>query len=272
MPRKQFTAAEIKQRSKDYIALKKAGVLPSKSPSGKTVRINSSNTNPTFKIAGRRGSFTLSEAIKKFKPTLTGHAEIVAVSPERAKEYKKVGRAVIGDKVQIPRQPGNRVTVVNDRVEIIDDRTGVVVVELPVQYHNLAQYLKDISENSREINRMKRANESFAFSLKGNYSYNSFGTIQQMVDELLGYDSVMELLNPRKAREAREFYDILAIVKGPRAEIFALTEAPRDVKRRRTPSKSKAQQRSTWPEWRKAEYRKKHREQEKARRAKNKGK
>ena len=261
-----YSATEAASYRSDVSALKKAGVIP------RRVKLTSAAGLPQASFidpkTGKR-RFT-KEIVEKFRLALPSNksenkAKIVKVSESDAKNYRKLGYAVQDDKVAIPFSEHETVTVKADgKIVVKDLRNGIERVQIPISYHNLQQYFESIIDNKKEINRMKRANERFAFAINGHHSHRSFSTIEALVEYLSLYDSVEDSEDNPKAQ--RDFYSILEIVKGPKARTYDYVEKRPKKKR------SKAETRSKQPEWKKEQYRAKRRVEEQKRRDKKKGK
>jgi hypothetical protein len=271
MARKQLTAKELSEFRKDLYALKKAGVVP-KSVNTRTAIpstvIHSSGTGKKQKIQTAR------EAVKKFKAATPSKnaGEIVTVSRKEALQFKKLGYTIQGDKVVIPRAPSEKVSINKQgQVRVIDTRNGVERIYLPVEYHNLPQYLHDLHDNSKEIQRMKRANERFGFKLRGYNSHRTFRDFNQMIDYFAAYQSVEVAIDEDDPEQQRELYEILEIVKIPSGKQYEFMEN-RPAKKRGSGSKSKAAQRKNWPQYKRDAYKAKRRVEEQKRRDRKKGK
>jgi hypothetical protein len=265
---KHLNNRELAAFRRDVGALKKAGILP---PSTK-VR----NAYPTTVKAGK----TLREYVAKFKaatPSGGSTAKIVQVSPKTAREYRKLDYTTDGRRgkpathVMVPAAKDSKVTVNAAGKITVRTSSGIETVHLPIEYHNLPQYLADVQANSAEINRMKHKNESFGFQFYGSNSKRGFANIQSLISYLTGYNSVDTSLNKKSSKEAREIIQNLVIVKGPDKSMFEfIDKEKRNLQRGVRVNKSKAETRKNWPEWKKKQYREKRRKEEQKRRDRNK--
>lgn len=254
-----YSATELKAFRRDLAALKRAGIVPR--------NVKTSEALPSQIRNGKR----LDDYIKKFGAATPSQnaAEIVTVSRAEAGALKKVGYKVQGSKVMVPRGPTETVSIQNGHIVVRDEATGFERVQLPVEYHNLTQFFRDLEKHTSEIQRMKRANERFGFRFFGSNSHQTFRRFEHLLEFLHTYDAVRRLLNKRNAREARDLYQNLEIVRIPTGKQFDFMN-DRKLTPRKGFKRSKAERRANWPEWRKEQYKAKRRAEEKARRARKK--
>jgi hypothetical protein len=259
---RHLNAKELASFRRHVSALKKAGVIPA------AIKVKSATPSKIIKTGGVSGrkTVTLQEQVNRFAPVASGDASIVTT--KKAKEFRKVAYVTQGDKVMIPHAKGQSVEVRDDgSIEVTNIATKISTIHLPVEYHNLEQYLTDIEANKSEINRMKRSNERFGFQFFGHNSSQSFSNIEALVGFLTGYRSIDEQLRKVHSKEAREMIQNLIIVKGPKPAMYDFIEATRKSKSKK---QTGAQRRQGWPEAKKEAYRAKRRIEEQKRRNKNK--
>jgi hypothetical protein len=246
--------------------LKKAGVIPATNAQGRKVDI--SQAHPSTIVGGK----TLREYIRKFPQAAEGKAAVVTLPRSKSIEYGKLGYRRLGNMVEVPALPGTKVTVTAAGEIQTKDASGITIVHLPIQYHNLEQYLKDIRKDARKINKMKADNELFGFSFYGSHNNVGHPDIQHVLDTIKKYDSIRGALNDRNPREAADIVQNLIIIKAPKAEMYKWGGEGKREKYLRGIKVTRSQKRANWPEYRKEQYKASRRAQEKKRYDKKKGK
>jgi hypothetical protein len=277
MAQKHLNNRELAAFRRDVSALKKAGVIPA-----------STKVRGALPSTIQNGKM-LREYVKKYKaatPSGGNIAQIIKVPKTIAKQYRKLDyttdatRGSPGTHVMVPVPSKNgKVTIDKDGGIHVPTPGGIEIVHLPVQYHNLTQYLQDVQKDSRHINRMKSANELFGFQYYGNNSIEAFPNIQSLLSHLTAYHSLEPLLRKSHSKDAREMIQNLVIVKGDDISMYKFTGSDRKSKLQRGirinksgGKLSKSQKRKLMPEWKLEQYRTKRRKEEQKRRDKKKGK
>ena len=274
--------SRVKERTafeRDVSALKKAGIV------GPKIKIR--DANPSTTTNGK----SIRELLKTFRtatPSGGQTAKIVKTNETAASEYKRLGyitdsrRGHKAERVLVPAPVSARVSADKQGQIHVHEVNGIETVHLPVQYHNLTQYIEDVMNDAKAINAMKERNEAFGFQFFGHNSKRAFGTIQQLFRYLMGYESVEQVLNRSHSKDAKEMIQNLIIVKSPEPDMYEFTgkknrdELRRSMRVNKTPGKSgkwdNAARRAEWPKWKQDAYRAKHRMEEEKRRNKKRRK
>ena len=275
-PFHHFSSAERKAFEKDVSTLKKAGVISRK------IKVKHAD------LSTRSDGKSLREIIKKFHaatPSGGGTAKIVSAPATVVTEYKKLDyivdskRGKSGKHIMVPAAPGSKVTIDKTGRIHVETSGGLETIHLPIQYHDLEQYIRDVMNNAPEINRMKAANETFGFQLYGFNSKRSFPNIQALFKRLTGYQSFAQISKKPRSRKAEEYIQNLIVVKAPEAQMLKFVGKSERQKQkllslgvRTNTGLTKAQKRAKWPDWKKELYRAKRRAEEQKRRDKRKKK
>jgi hypothetical protein len=184
-------------------ALRSAGILDSKT--------NLTKLTPT----DIRGGKTIRELIKEFDPVIRGKAVAVPVSAVDDKAYRKT----YAKKVLVSGKTGKRTEMmlvpksVDETVEVKDGKVvithpaGIERVQLPVEYHNLEQYLRDV-KNQKVLKQGKQ----FAFRFYGGSS-DVFSNMELLLDALRHYESISDAIKSNDSKMQREMYRNLEIVR-----------------------------------------------------------
>lgn len=183
--------------------LKKAGLI---SP------VDARSATPgMLRTSGKRKD-TLKFWVAKYDDFLSGKATPVKLSKEELKIRKKMGETVVGDIALVTHSAGQTATRTKRGVSI-KSADGIERVQIPVEYHNLEQWLRDAKKDSANIDRMKAGREWWAFQFHGRDSYMVYHDIDDLLEDLARYESIAQSLNTGSARDMNESYRNLAIFK-----------------------------------------------------------
>jgi len=180
----KFKLKKLREFRSQVATLKRKGLLGDS-------KIDARSAQPNTKA----GKSTLKSLIKKYDDVLSGKVASVKVSPDRVKQFRKAGYQVI--------KSSNRVLVPHSATETVKIRKGEVVIkpsggieriQLPIEYHNLEQYLRDAAKNIKKIDAMKRSNQYWGFRFYGFNSSQLYMTIQHAIEDVSKYQSVMEAI------------------------------------------------------------------------------
>ena len=198
----KFKLKKLREFRSQVATLKRKGLLGDS-------KIDARSAQPNTKA----GKSTLKSLIKKYDDVLSGKVASVKVSPDRVKQFRKAGYQVI--------KSSNRVLVPHSATETVKIRKGEVVIkpsggieriQLPIEYHNLEQYLRDAAKNIKKIDAMKRSNQYWGFRFYGFNSSQLYMTIQHAIEDVSKYQSVMEAIG-RSRMKQMDVYRNLEIVK-----------------------------------------------------------
>lgn len=223
------------------------------------------------KAGPRGGSYTLRELVDKYDDVISGKVTPVKVSPETAKEYKKIGyEQTRGGKILVPHAATEKVSVTRKgEIEITDSVTGIKRLQLPVKYHDLEQWLHDLRENSDEIQAMRGKNRFFAFRYFGGHSrlFEDFDSLLDYLEEDgSGSLSLIQQVDTLDSRTMNEIYRNLEIVTVNRSAWKQSQNVARARARKKPRNKPGARERRlhklmNGPQWKLDEYRAKRAEE-----------
>lgn len=214
--------SDLKNFRSKVAALKRKGLLPSKTSKGNP--LDARSAQPNWKLPNGR---KLSTVVDHLDPVTSGKATPLQVTPERAKQFRKAGYEVVNGRVIIPHSATEK--AVKEKGEIvIESASGIKRVQIPIEFHNLNQWFRDVRADAPRINRMKRNNEYFGFRYFGNNSSELFADIDDLIERLAGYEASIDANTRIKQQQV---YKNIEIVKlGRRTE----WETPSDRKRERS--------------------------------------
>lgn len=178
--------------------LKKQGLLGD-------AKIDARSALPSWKVKGKR----LDTLIKKYDDVVSGKVTALKVPPAELKKFRKSGFETAQGRVLVPHTQ-NEVAKVRKGQVAITNKSGIERIQIPVEFHNLKQYLTDLKKNAKLINRMKRENEYFGIRFFGGQRANFYGDIQLLIRDLERYEDIQK--HAPKAKQA-EIYRNLEIIK-----------------------------------------------------------
>lgn len=186
--------------------LKKAGLVSS---------IDARKAEPwsigTSGATGKRKE-KLSYWVNYYDDFLSGKESPVKLSKSEVKARAKLGEKHVGDIVLVQHGAGEKAKLEDGHV-VLKSASGIERVQIPIEYHNLEQYLRDIAKDTDRINAMKSNREWFAFQFHGNGSYSVYRSIDDLIEDLQRYESIASSINKHSAKEMREQYRNLVIFK-----------------------------------------------------------
>lgn len=205
MSEKKLTPSELRSFRSTVSKLKSQGLISPITKSGN--KLDARSATPNWRDSSGR---KLSTIVAKYDDVVSGKLTAVKVTPTKLKEYKRAGFETTKDRVLVPHSAGEKVSIKNDKIKVTS-KSGVQIVHIPVEYHDLEQYLKDVMKKRHAINRMKQPDEWFGFSYFGNHSIELFDSIEQVVRRLRSYGTIQNLSRYKQ----KEIYKNLVIVKMP---------------------------------------------------------
>lgn len=125
------------------------------------------------------------------------------------KQFRKVGFETVKKKVIVP-HGANEVAKFKGGEIAIRNKSGIERVQIPIEFHNLDSYLRDLRKNAKLINRMKMRNEYFGIRFFGGQRANFYSSIEQLLNDLERYQDIQRVTG--KAKQA-EIYRNLEIIK-----------------------------------------------------------
>ncbi len=200
-------ATSLKKFRHAVSVLKKAGLLPKTTDSGQ--KLDARWVRPTSKVGGRK----LSTLVDKFDNVASGKATAIKVPENRLRSYRKTGFETARGRVIVPHAATEKVRMKKGEITVISSN-GIERVQIPVEFQNLQQWLRDMEKNREEINRMKRDNEWFGIRFYGNMSAQYDADISFLLERLSQYEAVQ---NAHSRYKQTDIYKHLEIVKMPHA-------------------------------------------------------
>lgn len=217
--------ADLRKFRSGVSALKKQELLPTKLPGGK--KLDARKALPDWKIKGKK----LSTLLKKYDDVVSGKATAVKVPPSKLRSYRKAGFETSQSRVIIPHNLNETAKVTRAGTVSVKNRSGIERVQLPVEFHNLEQYLRDLKKNEKLIDAMKKNNEYFGIRYRGGQRAMFYGSIEFLLDDLKRYEDIM---NATSKRQQTEIYQNLEIVRMNRKGTLGIEEKTRTRKRTMT--------------------------------------
>lgn len=191
--------ADLRSFRKSVSVLKKQGLL------GDAKKIDARSVLPSHKVKGKR----LDTLIRKYDDIVSGKTTALKVEPKELAKFRKAGFETAQGRVLVPHTK-SEIAKVNKGQVSIRSASGVERIQIPVEFHNLKQYLTDIRKNAKIINRMKRENEYFGIRLYGGQRAVFYANIQLLLDDLERYEDIQKYSS--KVKQA-EIYQNLEIIK-----------------------------------------------------------
>lgn len=175
--------ANIKDLRHAIAVLKKRGLITGTTKAG--FPIDARSIQPGTIINGKRA-----DAIaRKFDDVVSGKVTPVKVPESKLKVYRKQGYETAHGRVLVPHSAGQKVFVEKGVIGT-RDAAGIERLTLPVEFHNIPRYLRDLRKNAAAINAMKNRNEWFGIRFYGNHRANFYRDIQGVLDALSQYDTL----------------------------------------------------------------------------------
>lgn len=258
IPTARTTKLSLTEFRRRVAVLKKHGI----------VDVDARKAQPYYvrKAGPRGGTYFLSELVDKYDDVISGKSTPVKLSPEKTKAYKRLGyQEIKGGKILVPHAATEKVRVKKGDIQIVDSVAGIERLPIPVEYHNLEQYLQDLRENEDEIRAMRKGNRFFAFRFFGGHS-QLYDDIDLLLDDLEHYSSVMQSINNQDSRSMNEIYRNLEIVTVNRRAWKTSQNVSRQKARSKSRNKPHARKRrldklKSGPKWKLDQYREKRAEE-----------
>ena len=197
-----FTA-DIRKFRRAISVLKKQGILPDKLSPRK--KLDARSVTPNTKFKGRK----LSTIVDKYDDIVSGKATAVKVPASKLKQFRKVGFETVKKKVIVPHS-ANEIAKFKGGEIAIRNKSGIERIQIPIEFHNLDSYLRELRKNAKLIDKMKRRNEYFGIRFFGGQRANFYSSIEQLLNDLERYQDIQRVTG--KAKQA-EIYRNLEIIK-----------------------------------------------------------
>jgi hypothetical protein len=191
-------AENLRSFRRDIARLKQQGLIPGK--------IDARSVVPDQKVRGKK----LSTYIRKFDDVLSNKQTAVKVPPQKLRAYRKAGKETAYGRVLVPHNATDKVSVERTGNIVITHASGIERVDLPVEFKNVKQFLRDAMAKAPEINRLKRKEEYFAIRFKGGQRANAYGNIESLLQDLAKYDAIQG--RPSRV-DQEDFFQGLEIVR-----------------------------------------------------------
>lgn len=193
--------------------LKKQGLIPTRSDAG--LKIDARSAIPEIKVKGKK----LSTLIKKYDDIVSGKATALKVPSKDLAKYRRAGfQTTSSDRVIVPHAATEKARIVRGQVSI-KSPYGIERVQIPVPFHNLKQYLRDIRKNADTINQLKGPREYFGIRFYGGQRANFYSTIQALVDDLSQYEAIRQRQTGFKQQEIYKHLEILRMDRAGAAKV-----------------------------------------------------
>lgn len=217
----------IREFRRGVSLLKKQGLLPARSDAG--LKIDARSAIPEIKVKGKK----LSTLIRKYDSIVSGKATALKVPPATLTKYRKSGFATTQGRVIVPHAATEKARISKGHVAIKSSK-GIERVQIPVEFHNLRQYLRDMRKNAAVINRLKGPREYFGIRFYGGQRANFYSDIQALLDDLSRYDSFANVAARALAYKQEEIYHHLEILRMTRTGALHVEQLVSERKRTMT--------------------------------------
>lgn len=170
------------------------------------ISVDARKATPNQKVKGKK----LSTLLKKYDDIVSGKATAVKVSSSQLKAFRKTGFETTQDRVIVPHSKGEIAKIKRGQIAI-HSPSGMERVQIPVEFHNLNQYLRDIRNNAAVIDAMKRNNEYFGIRFYGGQRANFYSNINLLLDDLERYEDIQKYTGSTKQAEIYKNLEVLRI-------------------------------------------------------------
>jgi hypothetical protein len=198
-------AENLREFRRAVSTLKKQGLISGKTASGQ--KIDARTALPGWKIKGKR----LDTLVRKYDDVVSGKATAIVVPPKDLKQFRKAGFETTQGRVLVPHTKLETARLSHGQVSI-KSKSGIERVQIPVEFHNLNQYLIDIQKNASLIDAMKKRNEYFGIRFYGGQRARFYSNIDMLIDDLRHYEDIKNLTKGAKAKQL-EVYQNIEIIK-----------------------------------------------------------
>ena len=215
---------DLKDFRRSVAVLKKQGLISGRTQSGQ--KVDARSALPSWKVKGKR----LDTLVKKYDDIISGKATALKIPPKTLKQFRKTGFETVQGRLLVPHTSREIVKFSKGQVNI-KDKSGIERVQLPVEFHNLTQYLTDLEKNSKLIDSMKKGNEYFGIRFHGGQRAHFYSSIKQVVADLRHYEDIKKYTGKKKQQV---IYQNLEIIKMTKPAAFRLEEEIHTRKRTMT--------------------------------------
>lgn len=214
--------SELRKFRSGVSALKKQGLIPHRLDN--SLKLDARSALPSMKVKGKR----LDTLVKKFDSITSGKATALPVPSKDLGKFRKAGFETAQGRVIVPHSATEKARLSKGEVTIRSSK-GIERVQIPVPFHNLQQYLRDIKRNHRKINALKHPREYFGIRFMGGQRANFYADIRDLIDDLNRYQSVQEATHRYKQEEVYQHLEILRINTTGTRHIEAAVESKKRV-------------------------------------------
>jgi hypothetical protein len=178
--------------------LKKQGLVSPKIDARKAVA--------STKDRGKR----LDTLVRKYDDVISGKLQAVKVPASDLKTLRKQGFETAQKRVLVPKTKREIARFQGGKIKLTS-RTGQERVILPVEFHNLEQYLQDLRKNAPLIDKLKKENEYFGIRFRGGQRANFYSSIESLIRDLSKYSFVTSPPNQKKQLDIFQNLEIMRI-------------------------------------------------------------
>jgi hypothetical protein len=276
---KQKSKAELSQFRAKLRVLKKQGLI-----------------DPAIEVRKQEPTAKLERAIKRYADVVAGRATAIEMTPQKTREFQQAEYDIArpqfsrtikskSGKRTITRQGPARVIIphdVNEKVIASGGRgTGKATkvsikhpagitrtpIPIPTEFESVTEYLEFLEENSSKIDATLPPNSYFGFKLYGWNSHELYSSIGKLIDQLASYGTLDHAMSSGKARDNQSILHHLEILTVERGKWSQQRSRKRKARTKKQGGTSKIDRLKRGPTANLTAFRKKHAEQERARRA-----
>jgi len=200
--------------------LKKQGLLPKRTDT--TLKLDARSAIPSMKVKGKR----LDTLVRKFDDVVSGKTTALKVPSNQLPKYRRAGFETARGRILVPHAANEKARIIGGQVSIKHPK-GIERVQIPVEFKNLKQYLRDIKADYKRINALKHRNEYFGIRLHGGQRANFYADIRDLIRDLEKYEAVQS----RNRYKQEDLYKHLEIMRMNRT---GAKEIERQVDTKRT--------------------------------------
>lgn len=198
--------ADLKEFRRKLALLKKQGLISGSTQSGE--KIDARSALPGWKVKGKR----LDTLVSKYDDVASGKATALKVAPSELKKFRKIGFETAQGRVIVPHSKIETAKLSKGQVSI-KSKSGIERVQIPVEFHNLNQYLTDIEKNAPLIDAMKKNNEYFGVRFYGGQRAKFYSSVKQLISNLRHYESIKRYTSKSKQAEVYQNLEIIKMTK-----------------------------------------------------------
>lgn len=153
----------------------------------------------------------LRKLVDKYDDVLSGKAEAIKLPPSRTRKFEKLDYEVakprgLPQRVIVPKSAGEKITIKNGEISVSRKvgKKRITRKIVPVEYHNLEQYLDDVSEEPDEPDKW------YAIRVYGGRT-NVYRDKKLLIEEVSKYKSFQSAFKMRP-KDQMDFYQHLEII------------------------------------------------------------